>query len=59
MHCKDCLHYKEWRATSIATCQKNQRSVSPTDRPCDEFVLRRHLTDEWGQKAGGSGCCER
>lgn len=57
MLCKDCLHFKQWKAIEGAMCEKTNKPVETNSRPCDDFVSKKQLTDEWGESQ--SGKCKR
>lgn len=58
MFCKDCFYFKQWHSLHIAMCEKLKKAIDGNERPCDEFILRKHLVNEWGEKQDGTGCCE-
>jgi hypothetical protein len=49
MLCKDCLYFKQWKSIETAVCQKTGQTVETSSRPCDDFVSKMQLTDEWGE----------
>jgi hypothetical protein len=49
MLCKDCLHFKQWKKIEAAICEKKHKPVETNSRPCDDFVSKLHMTDEWGE----------
>lgn len=57
MYCKDCLYFKELKSAGKALCRKTGKLVENDDRPCDDFILRGHMMDEWGQSPCGGGTC--
>lgn len=54
MLCKDCLYFKQWKPLNTAMCEKTLQSVESNERPCDEFVARKHMVNEWGEKCDGN-----
>lgn len=56
MYCKNCLYYRDIVSIERAMCEKTGKAVESIDRPCDYFILRGHMTDEWGECQGGRGC---
>ncbi len=53
MLCKDCLHCKQWKAIEAAVCEITGKTVETNSRPCDEFVSKMQMTDEWGETTNG------
>ncbi len=58
MRCKDCLYFKQWKPIETAMCEKNRKPVESNSRPCDDFVSKRQMTNEWGESSTDScKCC--
>jgi hypothetical protein len=51
MLCKDCWFFKQWDSIYIALCEKFHKQVEHSSRPCDQFVSKNNMTDEWGEQA--------
>lgn len=59
MLCKDCLFFKQWESVYVTLCEKFHKEVEPASRPCDQFISKKNMTDEWGEKACKSyGSCK-
>ncbi|WP_347488188.1 hypothetical protein [Desulfoscipio sp. XC116] len=59
MLCKDCLYFKQWKKIEASMCEKTKQPVEANNRPCDHFVSKLHMTDEWGvSAANGAKCCD-
>lgn len=57
MYCMNCLYYRDLSFTGRALCEKTGRPAERDDRPCDFFILRGQMTDEWGESRGGGHTC--
>ncbi|WP_066640265.1 hypothetical protein [Desulfolucanica intricata] len=58
MHCKDCRYFKKWYSFHTAFCEKLNQSIAPDSRPCDEFISRLSLVNEWGESLTNRSDCE-
>jgi hypothetical protein len=56
MLCKDCLHFKQWEKIEASLCKKDNEPVEANDRPCDNFVSKLDMTDEWGDDTHSFKC---
>jgi len=53
----NCFYFRELFFTGRALCEKTGLPAERDDRPCDYFILRGQLIDEWGESQGGGHSC--
>jgi len=57
LFCKDCFYFNKLKVVDRAVCTRTGLSVEDDDRPCDSFIMRGLMADEWGQSPCGEGSC--
>jgi len=50
MLCKDCWFFKQWDSVYLALCENFHKQVEPSFRPCDHFISKNNMTNEWGEQ---------
>lgn len=59
MFCKDCLFFKQWKSVNTSMCEKFRKHVDTRERPCDEFISKIEMSNEWGERTDRLGrSCE-